>query len=419
MRYFAIAIAASLAVFTALSMAWAPQFVGTYLTSVGSIGIAPFDVVLGPAVLALVALNAFFFKRDPVPMNRLVVWLCIALIGYQIFVVLPAAVLLHDLRPLDVLRSLEVRCFGLILVLAVYGVVLRFCKPALLVALFDVAAAALAAWVIYGYLTTGGWGYWQDGVYRLRVAWGGCSLLFGWLLISSLFYWPVRPWRMVLAIVAMTALILTNHRSAFVALLAAFVVQMVATGRITRRVALTIAVVAVMGVGLYYASPRVRDSVVYSFGTMFNANADSTAEDRVERSRLAFDYFLEHPLGDYIWNQRYYLVNVSFDFVPHNFIVQRLVTQGIIASLLFFAIVALSALIAWRNRRDETSAVCLSYLTFYLVFSLFNAEIDLLETQALFAVAIAIILHQNRVLEDDDASLPQLGAVHVSPVRRQ
>lgn len=413
MRYLAIAIAVSLAVFTALAMAQAPVFDTTALFSLGFVDITAFDLVLGLAILALLAVNAFFFKPDPVPMNRLVVWLCIVFVGYQLFVVLPAAVLLHDLRAIDVLRLLEYR-FDLLLVLVVYGVVLRFSSPRLLVTLFDIAAAALAFWVIYHYFMTGATGYWEEGVFRLRVAWGGCSLLFGWLILSSLFYWPVRLWRMVLAIVAMTALVLTNHRSAFLALLAALIVQMVATGRMTRRVAMTFAAVAVIGVGLYYASPAVRDSVTYSFRTMINPNADVTAQDRVARSRLALAYFAQHPLGDYIWNQRYYLVNVSFNFVPHNFVVQRLVTQGIIGSALFFAVLGITIALGWRNRRDQASAFCLSYLTFYLAFCFLNANIDLRENQALFAVVVAMILYQNRTLQEADTKPPEVSDVTAS-----
>jgi O-Antigen ligase len=403
MRYLAIAIAACLAVFTALSMALAPSFVNSALASAGFLSIYPFDVVLGAAILVLFTGNAIFFTRDPVPVNRLVVSLCIICVGYQLLVVLPAAVLLHDLRPIDVLRAQEVR-FGLILVLVVYGVVLRYCRPALLVAFFDIAAAALALWVIYRFLTTGEQGYWDGGVFRLRAVWGGAALLFGWLFLASLFYWPVRPWRLVLAILALGGIILANHRSGFLALLAAFVMQMLATSRVTRRAVLTTAVIAVVGVGVYYAAPSVRDSAAYSLRTMFSAGADPNAADRVVRSRLGFDYFVQHPLGDYVWNRRYYLVNLrNGGWEPHNFIVQLLVTQGIVASLLFLVIIGLAGSIAWRNRRDQLSAVMLAYLTFYLVFCLFNTNIYSLENVALLFVAVALILHQNRTLQADTA----------------
>ncbi len=408
MKYLAIAIAASLAAFTAVAMAGAPAFDSRTLVSVGFINIYAFDLVVGLAVLALLVVSAFYFEPDPVPLNRLVIWLCLVFLGYEFLVVLPAAVLLHGLRAFDVVRLLEYR-LDLLLVLVLYTVVLRFISLDLLVTVFDVAAAGLALWIVYRYVAVGPTGQWEDGVFRLRVAWGGSSLLFCWLILSSLFYWPVRLWRLVLAIAAAAAVVMTNHRSAFLALLAALIVQVLASGRITRRVALALAAVAVMGIGVYYASPTVRDSVSYSLRTMFNPNADMTSQDRVVRSVMSLAYFAKHPFGDYIWNQRYYLVQVTFSFPPHNFVVQRLVTQGVIGSALFFAVIGVTIVLGWRNRRDRCSAFCLTYLALYLVFCSLNANIDLRENQALFAVAVAMILARNRSLREAAAE-PQEGS---------
>ena len=417
MRFLAIAVVISLALYTALAMAGHPTFLATQLASAGPIGIYPVDVVLGLAVLALLAISAFSLRPDPVLINRLTVWLCIAYLGYQLFVVLPAAVLLHDLRPIDVLRDQEAR-LGLILVLVIYSFVLRYCRPALVVTLFDIAAAALTLWVVYLFMGNGEQGVMEGGRYTVRAIWGGATLLIGWLFFTSLFYWPVRWWRVVLAVLALGGVVLANHRSGFVALLAALTVQMMATGRLTRRVVLTVAVIAFLGVGVYYGAPSVRASAAYSLRTMFNSNADANAQDRVERTRLAFDYFVEHPLGDYIWNQRYYLVNVSGPnrtFPPHNFVVQLLVIQGVVPSLLFFAVIGCTAFIAWRNRDNPLSAVMLAYLTFYLVFCLFNTTIDQYENMALFPVAVALILHQNRALrEAAGTASAQVGAADVS-----
>ena len=410
MRYIAIAIAVCLAVYTPLAMGGHPTFLLTQLASFGSVSVFPFDVVLGLSLLALLVGNAFRFRPDPVPANRLVVWLCIGYLGYQIFVVLPAAVLFHDLRPVDVLRDQEAR-LGLILVLVVSGFVLRYCRPALIVTLFDIAAAALALVVIYRYVATGGQGIVDMGRYLVREAWVGSLLLFGWLFFTSLFYWPMRWWRLALAILAVGGIVLSNHRSGFIALLVAFGAQMVVSGRLTRRVILSIAAIAIVGGLVYWGAPSMRASATYSLRTMLSSTSDATAQDRVVRSRLGLDYFVEHPLGDYIWSHRYYLVNVWYDFPPHNFVVQLLVTQGIVASLLFFSIVGLTGAIAWRNRRDGTSAVMFSYLVFYLVVCSFNTTIDQYENVALLPVAVALILHQNRVLRADTVASVAPGAV--------
>jgi hypothetical protein len=397
MRYIAIAIAVCLAVYTPLAMGGHPTFLLMQLASFGSISVFPFDVVLGLSLLALLAGNAFNFRSDPVPLNRLVVWLCVTYLGYQILVVLPAAVLFHSLRPVDVLRDQEAR-LGWILVLVVYGVVLVYCRPAFLVTLFDIAAAVLALVVIYRYVSTGGHGIVDMGRYLVREAWVGSLLLFGWLFLTSLFYWPMRWWRLALAILAVAGIVMSNHRSGFLALLAGFGMQMVVTGRITRRVVVSVAAIAVVGALVYWGAPSMRASASYSLRTMLSSNSDASAQDRVVRTRLGFDYFVQHPVGDYIWNQRYYLVNVWYNFPPHNFVVELLVTQGVVASLLLFSVIGVTAAIAWRNRADGTSAVMLSYMTFYLVVCAFNTTFDQYENFALLPVAIALILHQNRVL---------------------
>lgn len=412
-RFLAIAIAISLAVYTVLAMAGHPTFLETQVASAGFISVYPFDIVLGLALLALLAGNAFTVTTDPVGANRVVVSLCIAYLAYQVFVVLPYAVLLHDLGPIDVIRDLEVR-LGLILVLAIYGIVLRYLRPAVLVTLLDLAAVALAIWVIRTYVTTGGRGQEDLGRFSVREIWGGATLLFGWLFFTSIFYWPMRWWRFLLAVLAIGGIVLANHRSGFVALLAGLVVQMAATGRLTRRVIMTAAVIVVVGGGVYYAAPTVRESAAYSLRTMFNSTSDANAQDRVVRSQLGFDYFVAHPLGDYVWTHRYYLVNVDRDFAPHNFVVQLLDTQGAISSLLMFAIMGVAAAIGWRNRADPLSTVMLAYLTFYLVFCLFNTTIDQFENFVLFPTAVALLLYQNRVLQEEQspAALPAVGAAY-------
>ena len=42
---------------------------------------------------------------------------------------------------------------------------------------------------------------------------------------------------------------------------------------------------------------------------MFDPTADQTSSDRLDRSRLGWDYFVQNPVGDYAWSHRYYLVD--------------------------------------------------------------------------------------------------------------
>jgi hypothetical protein len=398
MRFFSILTVVVLATYTALSMAM-QSFGHMDIVAPGGASISTFDIVFLCALILMLARNALRLRPDPVPANRSVVWLCLGYVAYQLFVVLPVAVLLHDVGPIDAVRSIEVR-LALVFIPVIYGVVLRYWSASVVIALFDTAAAALAIWVLARYFVAGGEGYYENGIFRLRAVWGGATFLFAWLLFTSLFYWPIRLWRLVLAALGLAGLVLANHRSGILALGAALIVQLVAMRGVTKRALLAATAFAVVALTVFLAAPAVRSNLVYSLSTMLDPKADQTAIDRVTHSALAFDYFRQHPLGDFVWNQRYYLVNLGPEqnFPPHNFVIQLLVTQGVIASVLYFSIIAVTLIIAWRNRRDRLSSVMLAYLVFYVVMCLFNANIDLTDNVAMFFVPVALVLHQNRVL---------------------
>jgi len=395
MKLLAIIGAVGMAVFTAVSIAFAPEWVYRTVVYLGSFNISTFDLLFFLAFALLLADNAVRIRPERVPANRLVLGLCWAYVAYQLLVVLPAAVLLHGLRVTDVFRLQEVR-LSLILIPVTYSLVLRYLKPPVLIAIVDAAAAGLAVWILYRYITHPEQGYVESGVFRLRAAWTGAVLLFGWLFLTSLFYWPMRGWRLALAILALAGLGVANYRSGLLAFMASFVAVLVTMRGISRRALIALAIVVVMGFGVMLGASNVRKSIDYSLATMLNSSSDQTAQDRVTRSLLGFQYFEQHLLGDYVWNRAYYLVNLGWDFVPHNFVVQLLVTQGAIASALYFAIIGATFFIAWRNRRDRLSSLMLAYLVFYLTFCLFNPNIDNRENVSLFFICVALVLHENR-----------------------
>jgi hypothetical protein len=398
MKLLTIIVAVAMAVFTAVSIFYAPDWVSQTVLYLGRFNISTFDLLFF-AGAGLFLIGALDGRTETVPANRLVLSLCWAYVAYQLVVVLPAAVLLHDLRVIDVFRQQEVR-LSVAFIPLTYTVILRYWRPAVLVAIVDAAAAGLAVWVIYRYMTHGAEGYVESGVFRLRVVWGGGVLLFGWLMLTSFFYWPTRIWRLVLAGIALAGFGLANHRAGIVAFLTSFGVVLAMMRAVSKRVIIAFLLVALMSVGVFAtASATVRDSLAYSVRTSLSVTSDQTAKDRLTRSALGLTYFEQHPLGDYVWNQRFYDVNLGeADFVPHNFVVQILVTQGAVAGAFYFAIIIATLAVAWRNRSDRLSGVMLAYLVFYLTFCLLDANIDLPENICLFYVAVAVVLHQNREL---------------------
>jgi hypothetical protein len=398
-KWLAIIVAVGMAVFTAVSIAFADTWSYKVVANAGSVSISTFDLLFFGAVGIFIVVNALGFTPERLPANRIVLALCWTYAGYQVLVVLPAAVLLHDLRPIDVVRMQEVR-LSVVLIPIVYTVVLRYLRADVVIAIFDAAAIALLAYVLIQHFTGGDRGYYESGVFRLRVVWGGGILLFGWLLLSSLFYWPTRMWRIGLAGLGLLGIGLANERSGLLACATSFVAAMLVMRGVARRALIALALVGVVAVAFYVtASPAVRASVAYSVRTVVNASSDQTAQDRVIRSALGLQYLQNHLLGDYVWTQRFYDVNLgAANFVPHNFIVQLLVTQGVIAAGLYFAIIGASLLLAWRNRKDHLTGFTLAYLVFYLTFCLLNANIDLRENVSLFYISVALVLFANRRL---------------------
>jgi O-antigen ligase len=202
------------------------------------------------------------------------------------------------------------------------------------------------------------------------------------------------------ALIGIIGIALTNHRSGYVALFLTIPPLLINSRRMARRAILGAVVILTAALLLLAVSPATRESVLYSFDTLVNPTADTSARDRVDRSKLGWDYFVAHPLGDYQWNQSYYLVYVGPDnFEPHNFVIQLLGQQGIVGFAFFAGLVVATARIGWRNRRDRVSAVMLAYLAFYLIFCLFNTNLLSLDNVMLLIVAAGVILAQNAALQ--------------------
>ena len=370
--------------------------------SIGPVDIYAFDLLMLAAVVLLLR-EATLRQGQPIPSaNRTVIALVLVYCAYQIAVVLPVSVVFHGLEPIAVTRQLESR-FALMLIPFVYLVGLKYMSPQRLVRWVNVAAVCLAFFALYKYATVGITG-WQEGdTFRLRELWGGATLLFGFLILTSLFLRRPSALAYVLALLGLLGMALTNHRSGYVALFLTVPPLLVNSRRLGRRAAIILLVAASATLLLFAVSPKARDSVIYSFRTMLNPTADKSTRDRVDRSRLGWDYFVANPLGDYQWSGRYYLVDLGPDaFEPHNFVIALLASQGIVGFTLVAGMIVTTARVGWRNRRDDLmSAVMLAYFAFYLLFCLFNTNLLNINNVVLLILPIALILARNATLTEE------------------
>jgi O-antigen ligase len=392
---------AGLVVYTGFALAMEETLDHLFQLSVGPASVYLSDLLLLAAIALLIRESLTPTGLRMPARNRTVVFLVLGYCAYQLAVVLPVSVLFYDLEPVGVIRQLGWR-LSLILIPFVYLVGLKYVTARRLVLWLNIAAAVLAAYAIYRYATGASTSHANDvGVVRLRTLWGGASLLFGFLILTSLFLLKGSVWSYAGALMGVIGLVLTNHRSGFLALLAVIIPLLLHFRRASGRITVVVLVGLTVVVMLFAVSSTVRTSTLYSLDTMLNPSADINTRDRLERSQLGWEYFLAHPLGDYTWSQQYYLVDLGPDnsFEPHNFVIQLLGQQGIVGFVFFIAIIATTARIAWRNRAaDRLSAVLLAYFAFYWIFCLFNTEYINQWNILLMAAPAGMILARNATI---------------------
>jgi O-antigen ligase len=367
---------------------------------VGPLHVYLLDVLLAGVVLLLVRESVVQDSPRLPTANRRVLFLVAAYCAYQFTVIVPASVMLHDLNLISAMRAVESR-IAVMLIPFVYLVAAKYLPTRRIITLMNVAAVIMALYVLYHFKTVGAD---VQGGFRLRELWGGATLLFGFLVITSVFFARPSVVSFAAAGLGLIGITLTNHRSGYLALLVVFIPLALHFRHASKRILMLLLLAVVSAALLLTASATIRNSTYYSLRTMLNPNADRNSIDRVDRSRMGWDYFVAHPFGDYVWSQRHYLVYVRDDFEPHNFVVQILDEQGIIGFALFVAIVIPLLAIGWRNRADQTSVVMLACLAFYLFFCLFNTNVLNAWNVMLLAVPAGLVLSRNAALAQLETS---------------
>jgi O-antigen ligase len=291
-------------------------------------------------------------------------------------------------------------------------VVLRGVPMERAIKIWAAAAIVVAGFAAFSYATKGASGAVSGSTFRLRQTYGGASLFEGWLVLFSLLYW--RPSRLTyaLAVLGLAGLLLTNHRSAFLALGVACIFHAVFNRSFASRALSIVALCATVLLVVSMVSPVIWTSTRYSLTTMLNPHSDTNADTRVVGFSEAMTEFTEYPFGDALWrNVRYALGDAE----PHSMAAQILSQEGVIGAAFWLALFLVAFGIAWRNRaRDRLSATQLTYLVFFVVFCLLNTNIRGVLDIGVLAFCVASILLQDERLR---AALPRRRAA-LSPELR-
>jgi len=346
-------------------------------------------LLLGAALLGSVTLMrvAGDSKRG---IARTMCRILIAYLLFELLIVIPVGIWLGTATVTAILGTMAVRFTWLL-----FPVVLALCADDRARRVAGAAAVAgalcLAVWGVYSAATGGGGYYLEAGDLRYRVLHGSGTLLFAWPFVLAVSGAASRRWYKTAALLAVSlvGLTLTNHRSGLIAFAIAGLVCVAMSGQIRRFVPWIVPVASIaIVVGLLWGQ-QASSVFGYTLSHLFDFST-GTGADRLVRWRLGWDFFASHPLNDYVWSWRYYLVYLKNPYEPHNFAIQIAVYEGV-AGLIFYGSMLTTALRdVWSwGRKDAEARALIGYLIAYLVFAFANAVWYDPLNLALFVAAIA------------------------------
>lgn len=390
--------------FMAVSML-APQYAATIgvKTSLG-VTLAAFDVVV---VLAFLGLGWWFLTHLDTPLTRLelaAILLIVAYVAYELLVVVAFGVA-GGLNPIAMLRAVSPR-LSVVLLPVLYALLRGGVRPEVFVRAVTIVGVAVAVVVIARYFVIGPIGGVSALGFRLREAWGGSVLLFGWLLLSAITLRKNTLVSLGLSLLAVLAMALANHRSGYVALLAALLFYVAANRRRSGKALLIASLAAVGVIAVISFMPVVSQSAVYSARTMFSVDADINTQDRVVSSVAAWRDFSRRPFGDVAWHPTDNYTVGRWD--AHNVVFQVLAAEGLVGFFLHTALWGVIFLAAFRHRRaDALLRFSSAYMVFYLTFCLFNTNFYAPENAVLLTGVGAVVLAVVANMQQQPAGVPR------------
>jgi len=325
---------------------------------------------------------------------------------FEVLVVIPVAVWIGTANVKLILATMGVRVswflFPVMLTVCADDRTRRFAGTAL-----AIAAIGLVVWGVYLAATGGGGYYMELGALRYRILGGGASILVAWPFALAVSGAVSRRTTVAFLLVAITGLMLINHRSDLIALAVAGAVCLAMSGQI-RRVLPAIVPIALGALVIAAIWGRQLGSAFgYTMSHLFDIGSGNGA-DRMMRWRLAWNYIQSHPFNDYVWSWRYYSVNLPLVYQPHNFALEIAGQEGV-AGVLFYGSVLWTALrSAWSwGRRDAEARALIGWLIAYIGFSLMNANHYLPSNMPILVGAVAALVSRVDWLRRGDGGSPE------------
>jgi len=342
--------------------------------------------------------------------SRTVSRIIVAYLLFEVLIVIPVAISLGGAGVSLILDTAAIRFTWLL-----FPVVVAICADRTARkragAVVAVAAGALALWGVY-LAATGGGGYYLDsGELRFRILYGGATLLFAWPFALAASGAVSRKLTIALLGVSLVGLTLTNHRSGLIAFAITGVLCVVMSGQVRRLVPWIVPAALIAAVAGLLWGQQANSIFGYTLTHLFDVVSGNGA-DRLMRWRLAWEFFTTHPINDYVWSWRYYLVHLQEGYQPHNFALEIAVTEGVAGLAFYASVLGVAFRDAWKwGRKDAEARALIGYLVAYLVFVFANASWYLPVNFALMVGGVAALVARIDHLRKDERGCASRGQV--------
>ncbi len=238
---------------------------------------------------------------------------------------------------------------------------------------------------------------------EIRIVTVVATLFFMATMTDGLVIFGAEKNRVIILIICVLGILISAHRSVYMVVALTLLIAFFISSKGSAKSKTTIiAILAVPLVVLLLGQiPFISDiffkRAEYSFDV-----GDQNYQDRAIKNLLAFSTFLDNPINGTKLSGYYYpagLVSDDFFWIPHNFILDILPTQGIMGLFLIITFILIPIMkLGYKNRHDDITKKAYIVVLYYIIISLFNATFFTNSCVVVFGIFAAIILKRNEEL---------------------
>ncbi|MFA5012844.1 MAG: O-antigen ligase family protein [Ignavibacteria bacterium] len=320
---------------------------------------------------------------------------------YQLAVVLPLSYLEYEsMDPIKYFSQISNRFFFLLIPMFYF----YLASEKTYKFIFYIFLIATLAFIITGFYNYSQGIIIETNTGEIRIVTVVATLFFFVTLTDGIALFGAEKNKIIIIFITLLGILISAHRSVYMVVALMLFIAFFISNRESNKTRTTIlAILAIPIVILLLGQiPFVSDIFLSRAEYSFDMG-DQNYQDRLLKNLLAFNTFLDNPINGTKLSGYYYpagLVSDEFFWIPHNFILDILPTQGIIGLFLIVTFILLPLLrLGYKNRFDSITKKAYMVILFYLIISLFNATFFTNSCVVVFAIFASIILKRNEELQ--------------------